>query len=447
MRKAVEELDALATQSRDKTVRDWSASLAAYARNRLDPYQGLVLLGARISDPAQDARFVDNVTEFDYLYCVRAAKLAPTGANDFADWILAARRKMPPADIIGKWRTTRSLPWLLWALAAMDRLSPEREELTRAAAAVPADSPAFATAAFHRVRLVMDDADPAAARALLDRLLPALQRSQPRVALNPFFAWRLSVARNLDEFLRYSGRRMVVVPDAEDEFDADVTGVFNDHLPFAMWKKAADSPTLPLDLRRLLCRTLWVRAVVAGDYRLAAELSPELRKAHPNLQSTFLAFENAVSPEERRFTSAYALLKSGLRPVLDEGYSSYERKEGEEVFPRTADWCQLDRPDKPDQQPAPRWLSASDRQQAAAELRRMGAQGPSSNFFVRAAIAWAKSHPRDPRSPEALHLGVRWTRYGCGDSDTGTASRAAFALLHKQYPNSEWARKTKYWYR
>jgi hypothetical protein len=41
---------------------------------------------------------------------------------------------------------------------------------------------------------------------------------------------------------------------------------------------------------------------------------------------------------------------------------------------------------------------------------------------------------------------VRATRYGCTDKDTPRFSKAAFDLLHRRYPKSPWAEKTKYWY-
>jgi hypothetical protein len=62
-------------------------------------------------------------------------------------------------------------------------------------------------------------------------------------------------------------------------------------------------------------------------------------------------------------------------------------------------------------------------------------------------IQWATKDPDDPRLPEALHLAVNATRYGCGDKDTGRWSKAAFDLLHRKYPNTTWAKKTKYWFK
>jgi hypothetical protein len=62
-------------------------------------------------------------------------------------------------------------------------------------------------------------------------------------------------------------------------------------------------------------------------------------------------------------------------------------------------------------------------------------------------IAFARAHPQDPRVPEALALVVRATRFGCNDPGTGEFSKSAFDLLHGRYPNTEWAKKTPYWFK
>jgi len=73
--------------------------------------------------------------------------------------------------------------------------------------------------------------------------------------------------------------------------------------------------------------------------------------------------------------------------------------------------------------------------------------GAAPNYIAEQAIKWANANPTDPRIPEALHLAVTTTRFGCTDKNTGRWSKAAFDLLHRKYPNTSWARKTKYWFK
>jgi hypothetical protein len=44
-----------------------------------------------------------------------------------------------------------------------------------------------------------------------------------------------------------------------------------------------------------------------------------------------------------------------------------------------------------------------------------------------------------------LHLVVRARRYGCTEPSGENYSKAAYDLLHKRYPSSEWTKKT-YWF-
>jgi hypothetical protein len=45
------------------------------------------------------------------------------------------------------------------------------------------------------------------------------------------------------------------------------------------------------------------------------------------------------------------------------------------------------------------------------------------------------------------HLAVRATRYGGSDKNTGTWSKRVFEMPHQKYPDTEWAKKTPYWFK
>ena len=108
-------------------------------------------------------------------------------------------------------------------------------------------------------------------------------------------------------------------------------------------------------------------------------------------------------------------------------------------------WCASGDEPAPDPGPLP-FLSAADRTAAASERARLRKLGTAPNHLAREAVRLATARPDDPKAPEALALAVRATRYGCGDSDTGAASRRAFELLHQRYPKTEWAKRTPYWF-
>jgi hypothetical protein len=93
------------------------------------------------------------------------------------------------------------------------------------------------------------------------------------------------------------------------------------------------------------------------------------------------------------------------------------------------------------------FLSAAQKTAAREEQARLIALGAAPSYLCRQVIAWSERRPADPRLPEALHLAVKSTRYGCTGKDNGKMSKAAFDVLHKLYPNSPWAKKTPYWFK
>jgi hypothetical protein len=92
------------------------------------------------------------------------------------------------------------------------------------------------------------------------------------------------------------------------------------------------------------------------------------------------------------------------------------------------------------------FLSPAEKAAAKQQWSTLGALGAAPNYIAHNVIQWANRTPADPRVPEALHLAVTATRYGCTDKNSGRWSKAAFDLLHRKYPNSSWAKKTSYWF-
>ena len=96
--------------------------------------------------------------------------------------------------------------------------------------------------------------------------------------------------------------------------------------------------------------------------------------------------------------------------------------------------------------PSPQWLTASQIDAAKQEWAKLSQVGTAPNYLVQQVIAYAKQHGEDPRVPQALHLAVRSTRFGCTNVETSKLSKAAFDFLHEHYPDNEWTAKTKYYY-
>ena len=408
----------------------------------------------------------------------------PTGlmSDDLTDWIIAVESDALGASnhSIQRWEQTKSLPWLVAAVINVEGKDAKLNELLTAAAAVSPSSPAFATLTFHRIRLLKEANRMAEARAVLDKTLTGDRQQLSISAVNLFLSERMMVAQNLDEFLQSAQREAAGFSDDNDGreipmeakeaeqtvgdrkifFDLDAANVFNKAMPVAIMMDAARPNTLPSHLRKDVTQAAFLRAALLDDRETALHAAGLLQDMYPQMKVFLTPYEKATTPEARRFAAGFLSLKfPGVRPYVSAGIGRTSAIDDVDSY-RDNYWCtepptpQLGSPSDDDPQEqnkkrpvvAPEFLKAS-QSLAARQLAALQALGTAPNYLCRMAIDWAEKNPTDPRSPEALHLAVRSTRYGCTDKETGRWSKAAFDLLHRRYPNTTWANNTKYWFK
>jgi hypothetical protein len=398
-------------------------------------------------------------------------------------WILALQENSPGRlDLsIQAWKRDHSLPWLVAAMTKLSGGDPKAEPLLKAAASVDHDSPAFASLAFHRVRLLIESKRTNEARDTLDKILANDRSKLSPSAVNLLLSQRLTLAQNLDEFLQ-SAQRVPAgfsddsdgreIPEEESEvretvkglelfFDLDAANAFNKLMPVAIIKDAARVKTLAPNLRKDVAQAAFARAVMIDDRETANQVAPLLQEMYPELKSFIGAYQKAATPDARRFAAAYLSLKfPGLRPYVTAGIRRTTAMNEIDSY-RDNWWCTEppmstsgaasqgeDEEGKPKPKPvtAPEFLGPS-QSLASRQFSALQALGTAPNYLCRIAIEWTEKNPADPRAPEELHLAVRSTRYGCTDKETGRWSKAAYDLLHIRYPNTTWARNTKYWFK
>lgn len=132
------------------------------------------------------------------------------------------------------------------------------------------------------------------------------------------------------------------------------------------------------------------------------------RALQQNLKSVFFGWESLSLTNGSR---AYEL-RDGLRAVLASSYA-FRSQDADEQVALTAIPC------------APKLLGER-------------------------TLDWVRHTPffrsRDGQA-EALALAVRATRYGCySDGPHGVYSKAAWTELHTRFPDTDWARRTRYWF-
>ena len=385
--------------------------------------------------------------------------------EDIADWI-AAMQYTSDDHALAKWRATRTLPWLVAALSYADKPEPD---LMATAAQVSADSPAFPTVEFHRLRLML----PPAARPGLDA---ALRRKMPVSARNLFLAARMRVSRNWDDLLRYAPRTVTgtfvegwygeyqPVTGRELYFDDDAAQILDRQAPLAMLRLAAGSRSLPSGLQLQVARAVWVRSILLHDTSTAAGIAPVIASLAPRLKPYADGYLAAPDEKARAFEAAWWMLNDpGMRPSIDAGAGRLTPAPKIDPF-RGNWWCPMQPGDATEagqrsmngplellyqgSSPEAGFLTAAQHAAAKRERERLAAAPAAPTLLARNAVTWVQAHPDDPRAPEALHLAVRAGHFACaGDADTDRWVKRAFQLLHMRYPKTEAARRTPYWFK
>lgn len=405
--------------------------------------------------------------------------------DDLTDWIVTFQSDKAEAldHSLARWQSTSSLPWLLAALSKIDPQHAKATMLQQAAAKIPSSSSAFPSASFHSIRLDIAAGRSAEARTKLDDML-SRHRSQLNVSsLNLLQQQRMIVSSSLDDFLVYAQRlpagftwnedgREIPADAAEigDEsktlmgkalFDSDAAETLNRRIPLALLSDAAGNNRLPNHLRLDVIQAAWLRSVLLGDNTTATALVPKLRAVVPEMTPFLSQYTGARDPAAKKFSAIYAWLKfPGLEPVVKIGAGRRSQLEEQDSY-RDNWWCSAavsepepndseekkPRPGTPPDQRGPAFMTAAQRAVAEREHATLASFGAAPNYLCRQVLEWATKHPNDPRVPEALHLAVKTTRYGCTDKQTGRWSKAAYDFLHQRYPGNEWTMQTPYWFK
>ncbi|HWC96184.1 MAG TPA: hypothetical protein VG456_05535 [Candidatus Sulfopaludibacter sp.] len=460
-------LDAIVNDASAGAWRERAQALLGFVRARTQPRQQLVALGDQLMKPRSSEQLervlVDYTSIWDHLSPAESAPLN----SDVAHWIGVFQSEQPALEI---WREKKTMPWLIAALHHAGA-----GELITAAHSVKPDSPAWDSVTYYGILSQIRAGNLDAARTWTDE---AMAVKPSKGTMNLLRSERLRLARDWTEFLQYATRRAVTSSSDEDEFDDpigdaelkrqpvalddDSVSALNREVPLALWIDATKSRLMPANLQADLAQAGWVRAVVLGDSAAARSLAQRMQQLKPALageMGKYLAEKDAAAA---RFTATFLMLRApGMEPVVRAGYPRDTPVMQMDSF--RDNWWLLKPPAANPNEPIGNHQALADlypdghfgpteflpaQQRAAGEIewQDLLQQAASSVAYLCAnAIEWARAHPQDPRVPQALHLAVQATHYGKSDRSS-PYSRQAFDLLHQRYPNSEWAKKTKYWY-
>lgn len=440
----------------DASLARWHASargLLQYVAARARPEEREAELAQRLF--ARDVAGPLRQNLDDYLWLIRSARPSRNArSHEFRAWLatLRAESGADEAETVTRFvERPQSLARLIAVLGARAPDPATGERILQAAARVPPSSPGYLAVNYLRAQRLAERGRHDEAREILDDLLTgsAALSTSDRNALRHL---RATVAESLEDFVRFMSMPRVgdafdsvegplLVDGAHaptlDELPPEALYVLNNGIPLGAWERLARAEFVPLHWRRLLALSGFARALVDGADGEAVRFARQAATLDPSVAADLRDYVNSDSIDERRFLAALALLR---RPAI--GYELGLRFGAHEDLDRWRGnwWCGGPDTTVVTLDYRPRFLG-----QGATLAPRVPAQ-PAAVFLGDLVVGYARRHLHDHRVPEALHRVVRATRFGCGLGANGRVSRAAFELLHRRFPASEWTRRTPYWF-
>ena len=475
---------------------------------RLHPTTQAAVLANRLSHPASEAdfrqnlidlSFVQNIDAYDQpLYRIRTESkfyTAPAPAappSPLNDWLAviynqppdqgqprkAPAPTKPAADAIARWQSTQQPTWLLAALTTAQPNDPALPQLTAAARAIPTTSPAYASITYQRLRLTAST-EPAATYKEVATILPTIEKTQPRSTINLFASLQTQSAPTLAAFLRsvprlpasngdvdggegepvatsfgvlnrgtYVCGLNIQAPDAP-HFSQESSVILNQRTPLTLLREAALANILPKNLNFALAEMAWTRAVLLNDTATAAALTPLLGTCQPAFKPWLDRYNAAKTPTDRQAEGLLALMRfTSTNPDLTErDFASYSDRNGNWWCPAQS---QSDLDQDPHQLPDkeirnPPFLTSAQIAEAATQQSQLKTSSTAADYFARQTLAFVAAHPADPRNPDLLGFASRVIRNACRTNDTAELNHQLFNTLNRKYPNSEWTKRYKTW--
>lgn len=383
--------------------------------------------------------------------------------------------RIPAADAYAHWEKTKTPTSLVVALIrATEALhgnnveteatlsTAEHQALVDAAGKIGKNSAAYLSARFYRAMLLDEALGRAdAARQELDALLndKTTAKTYTQGDIQRLRHLRAHAAKNWEELLDFGLLTPLGETDEEGTVvnDIDVAGYnseltederilipvvttsINRFASLADLARLQKMTELPKRYRRDLALSGFLRAALQGKEKEAEAFAKAAESIDESLGVLFADWRGAPDADRKKFAVVLMDLKNpGLSIDLWDSWGRNLPRE-ELSSGRENWWCAAS--ELPIDKERPAFLRGTE---APDDAGFGWAAGP--NHLGREVLAFAAKYPDDPRLPEALHRTVRATRLGCYGEPYAEVSKAAFTLLHKRFPKTDWAKQTPYWF-
>jgi hypothetical protein len=424
MMQAKRTLENLLKDASRKSVHESASELLDRIAYLSGPEAYLEKLGQKLSAKGSNPHFHDDLDSYTYAWdrlSGEDGKTEFTLKDGLSLWIHAVETGKGAEEA---YLAKPNLPWLIAALMHAEPGSKTTPRLLADAEKVDSKSPAYLTAQYHRVRLLIALGKQAEAQKII--ALFGNAQDTPVSFQNALRVQRQRLARNFQDYLKllplkpvgteYDGAGSTAEPtaDAKPELPSSDLLTLQTQVPVELLRDSALDARVDENLKLpklALEKAMWLDRV---------DVLNALLPAIPEETDLIELLANAKDADERRFIV-------GLREGRIRNKSGYS-KSVKDALPIPV-------------------LTKTQQTKAAEEQTKLDAIDNAVIYHCKNVLAYAEKHPDNPNAPEALHQVIQLTRNNYDDSKvTSNLSRRCFQFLHKQYPKNEWTAKTRFYY-
>ncbi|KTD65082.1 hypothetical protein [Legionella shakespearei] len=487
LKKALSGMQQLADNAQDLRVKQDAINYRNIIKGRLD------IRGRLVEIARQTEQKISNPEFSDLIFYNQNVNWRDVFADDseLAEWLSAylsknAEKTFPNA--YARWDKNRdNMAWLLVALNTIQVANPEqRNELFKAAAQVQPANPGFFSIRAAWINATLTENKTSSfgrQRQLINSTLAALQPGEDFATSMYFLNFGLQLSENIEQLLSYgffvpSASMVSLYPAIETTpypfYSHSAFSQTLNKLPLSVLTQIAESKRIPKLARPQLYASIWARATLLGKFAIADAVAAETIKLNPALTTTIKASRKTKNQDERYRLFVNALLhypelnpiinlRNTWNPVLDDDELTY-RIEPRIVAGKYHEWpywcanLTRTREMKYDedvnenvnrvllQTPIAKLLTSAQQKEWVKEQEQINSLPDGAQWIADTTARLARKHHKDQRYAELLGLSVRATRIVACYNSSSFASQRAFAALHRFYPESEWAKRTKYYY-
>lgn len=380
-------------------------------------------------------------------------------------------------------KAPKNLAWLLVALNNIQQANPSQQKiLLKAAEEVTAKQPGFFSirSSLIQALFLVQGNSPASIHKrhhLIDDTLAQLHDGEDFSTHMHFNKMGIPLADNIDNLLSYgffipsSAILAIYPPDTPTTHPyfspLELSQALN-YLPLSVLVKVIASKQLPLIPKQELYASVWARAMIMGRYSVADHIAKKTAQLNPALNKIILSSLQAKNPEQRLKVLIRALLyfpelspiinlKNTWTPEFDftTVYYGITPRKIKHYNSRTY-WCghgdinRIIYSYRPPSQffPTP-WLSlltSEQQKELDTEQALLKNLPDGAEWLADQTNKLAKKYPQDKENAELLALAINVTRVLVCYNQCSDASKHAYITLKRLYPNSEAAKRTKYYY-